>query len=62
MNVVTFKHLNKTTNSCQQTIHQKPTNPPTHPPTTLSKEKHFQNDIKTKLLNLIFHQQLTIIL
>jgi len=30
INVETFKYLNKTVNSCQQTIHEKPTNPHTH--------------------------------
>jgi len=28
MNVVAFTHLNKATNSYQQTIHEKPTHPP----------------------------------
>jgi len=46
MNVGTFKLLNKTTNSCQQTIHEKQ---PTHPSTTHSKRKHFQNMFTTHL-------------
>ena len=54
MNVGTFKLLNKITNSCQQTIHEKPTNPPTH---HSSKRKTFSKYVHSPSFSLPYTKE-----